>query len=923
MKKARYTPWKQHYIDYNKLKELLKEHDGEQSDDAVQWTEEDEEAFVKELLNVQLDKVNAFQVETYKTLRERTSECEANLEPLVVKGDRPTTKSEQEAKSIAEKGLAALDSISKDINRLERFSRINFTGFLKAAKKHDRKRGAQYKVRPLLQVRLSQLPFNSEDYSPLLYRLSTMYAFVQQTLGGIPAPRPNISSGAVDLPIGKDQSSSFKFWVHIDNLLEVKTHILRYLPVLVYNPGVSKDLDFTRTEPSMTSLYFDSPSFMLYNGYVNRSPDASSVRLRWTGQLNEDPQIFVEKWIVGEDERDGNGIKMPIKAKHINAFLNGDYKMEKTVNQRESASHDHDGAESLKRGVADLQEFIKENELQPVLRASYNRTAFQIPGDNRVRMSVDTDICLIREDALDPNQPCRDPNNWHRTDIDDGEMQFPFSDIPPNEISRFPHALLEIKIRGDASKASKEWVTDLMTSHLLKESPRFSKFAHGVAQLFEDHVNTFPFWLSDMDIDIHRDPETAFNEERERLARRAEDELAVGSFYGSLRSSYLHPPSGVSPVAARGMLPWASGSPGKQLPTPEMSGAKIGPTGTDEERTSHDGGGHGEQPAARPSRRSPEADANSPAPTGPSTRREPPLMSSLRRYFDRFPGWRRRTEEADGTTRDLPPSVRRPREWIKDQGPVKVEAKVWLANQRTFIKWQHMAVLLASLAIGLYNAATTASARGISISGATATSWNKDGGNDGGSYDFDRDNRLARVLAVAYMIFALFAGAWGWSMYLWRAEHIRRRSGRDFDNVLGPMIVCLGLAVALVMNFWLKVCLLASYVLFHCWLFILTIRCSLRRFGKSVNGIIHNRLLYHRRRMSHGSWLIRQVARLMVDSKSHVFCPVYFACNTYDETWEQLYLSYTLSLLPRWKSEKYCTIKYVVKCKQHYNANQL
>ena len=63
------------------------------------------------------------------------------------------------------------DSITKQINELEKYSRINYTGFLKAAKKHDRRRGSQYRVRPLLQVRLAALPFNVENYSPLLHRL--------------------------------------------------------------------------------------------------------------------------------------------------------------------------------------------------------------------------------------------------------------------------------------------------------------------------------------------------------------------------------------------------------------------------------------------------------------------------------------------------------------------------------------------------------------------------------------------------------------------------------------------------------------------------------------------------------------------------------------------------------------------------------
>ena len=145
--------------------------------EAQKWTEEDEGAFVEELVNVQLEKVNAFQVETYKQLRDRTSACEAKLEKFATTQDEGKEGQESEMNGVKpetqdelRKVLEELDGITKETNELEKYSRINFTGFLKAAKKHDRKRGSNYRVRPLLQVRLAALPFNSEDYSPLLYR---------------------------------------------------------------------------------------------------------------------------------------------------------------------------------------------------------------------------------------------------------------------------------------------------------------------------------------------------------------------------------------------------------------------------------------------------------------------------------------------------------------------------------------------------------------------------------------------------------------------------------------------------------------------------------------------------------------------------------------------------------------------------------
>ena len=94
LRKALYPPWNGHYIDYAKLKTLLREHDvtdeaddGSDSDGGL-WTEQDEEAFVQELLNVQLDKVNSFQSQTSQQLRERTSACEAKLRPLAPTADQ-------------------------------------------------------------------------------------------------------------------------------------------------------------------------------------------------------------------------------------------------------------------------------------------------------------------------------------------------------------------------------------------------------------------------------------------------------------------------------------------------------------------------------------------------------------------------------------------------------------------------------------------------------------------------------------------------------------------------------------------------------------------------------------------------------------------------------------------------------------------
>ncbi|KAL1851565.1 Phosphate metabolism transcription protein [Paecilomyces lecythidis] len=741
LQKSVYPPWKGNYIDYHKLKSLLREHeatDDDTSDAENPWTEQDEEAFVQELINVQLDKVNAFQVETSKNLRERTSACESKLEALVPKdGEQESQVDEQKRREVAAQVLSELDGIAKEVSELEKYSRINFTGFLKAAKKHDRKRGTRYRVKPLLQVRLSQLPFNSEDYSPLLRSLSVMYSFVREILQGA-APKSNDPMNMVE---ARDIYTSHKFWVHADNITEVKTYILRRLPVLVYNPKTSKELNVPN-DPTITSLYFDSPQFELYNQKVARAPEAGSLRLRWMGPLNDQPAIFLEKKIVTEDDG-SREVRVQLKEKHVQEFLRGEYKFDKKLHRMEDHANEQEQVESFKKDIEELQSFIREHDLQPMLRANYTRTAFQIPGDNRVRISLDTNLALIREDTLDPERPCRDPNDWHRKDIDDSGMEYPFSSIRKGEIVRFPHALLEIKLKGDGRGG--EWVNDLMASHLVKEAPRFSKFVHGVAQLFEDYVNSFPFWLGELENDIRRDPEVAFQQEQERLAKRAEEDMAVGSFLGSgSRPSPSFKPMVGSPVSR---FPGAS-SPSRAAERPEPSSRPRRPL---EIPSSHRNG--------------------SPAGSEPTPTRTPTPSSRLKNYFPSFS--MSRYARARRERVQLPPGVRHPGTWLKDAGPVKVESKVWLANQRTFIKWQHVSVLLASLSMGLYNAA-------------------------------GEDNHIARTLGIVYTCFAVFAGVWGWYMYETRAKLIRQRSGRDFDNVFGPIIVCIGLAAALVLNFAFK-----------------------------------------------------------------------------------------------------------------------
>lgn len=83
--------------------------------------------------------------------------------------------------------------------------------------------------------------------------------------------------------------------------------------------------------------------------------------------------------------------------------------------------------------VSEICQAINSKQLKPTMRTQYMRTAFQIPFDATVRISLDTNLCLINERTGDTATGQR----WYRD---------PKKAVPLTEITRFPHAVLEVKL---------------------------------------------------------------------------------------------------------------------------------------------------------------------------------------------------------------------------------------------------------------------------------------------------------------------------------------------------------------------------------------------------------------------------------------------------------------------------------------------
>ncbi|KAK4517569.1 uncharacterized protein ATC70_000909 [Mucor velutinosus] len=493
--------WSYHYVAYEDLKSILKK-------EALggAWSEESESKFV-EMLEKELDKVYSFQRVKLGEINRRI-ENEAREVDILCQSENP----EEDDFTASE---IELGHIIADVHDLAKFTRLNYTGFLKIIKKHDKVTG--WPLKPMFGVRLNAKPFYKENYDALIIRISTLYDRVRtrgKERGG--------DSGA-----GGKQSAfvrnTTKYWVHPDNITELKLVILKHLPVLVFNPNK----EFETQDSAITSVYYDNDDFDLYMGRLEKTEGAEAIRMRWYGGMDSNT-IFVERKTHHEDWTGEKSVKarFPIKEKYLNSFLQGTYTTDELfAKTREQGRKSEKEIQELEQLAQEVQYTTLTKRLHPMMRTFYNRTAFQLPGDARVRISLDTELSLIREDNEGKN---RSGDNWRRMDIG---VDYPFKQLPESDICRFPYAVLEVKLQTHVGQEPPQWVLELVNSHLVESVPKFSKFIHGCATLLEDKINDLPFWLPQMDIDIRKPRNKVFGVSRPEA-------LSSSSVSGSSGSAY-------------------------------------------------------------------------------------------------------------------------------------------------------------------------------------------------------------------------------------------------------------------------------------------------------------------------------------------------------------------------------------------------
>ncbi|KAJ5238413.1 hypothetical protein N7468_003032 [Penicillium chermesinum] len=737
-----------YYIAYDDLKKALKtDYVTPPTPDTPkparrEWNEEDERNFVA-LLERELEKVFLFQKRKSEEIVESIQASELDVQDVVGRLDENTSNRLQNARPEdrpSDEDFLMLEQILSeiiaDVHDLAKFTQLNYTGFQKIIKKHDKQ--TQWYLKPVFAARLNAKPFFKDNYDAFVVKLSKLYDLVRTR--GNPV-KGDASAGGTQQNFVRQTT---KYWVHRDNITELKLVILKHLPVLVFN--ASKE--FEEKDTAISSIYYDNPeTWELYEGRLKKTEGAEAIRLRWYGGMESD-QIFLERKTHREDWTGEKSVKarFSLKEKHVNAFLSGQYTVEQAFEKmRKEGKKSPAEIDDLAQLAREIQYRVITRHLVPVVRTFYHRTAFQLPGDARVRISLDTELTMIREDNLDGRR--RAGSNWRRMDIG---VDYPFPQLPPEDIDRFPYAVLEVKLQTQAGQEPPQWIRDLTASHLVEAVPKFSKFIHGTATLFPSRINLLPFWYPQMDVDIRKPVTQQYGIHRPLAST-------------TLSANDDDSDDDETPDSDRAPNGFPHSTSNEHLLFTETNGNEL----DIEERI-----------AAQPL----PGDEDYPLYDSDDESLYPDELEEARRvggayYYKQLAKYYlRKTKQRgiavlQGTRRSLKRFQAPPGKRIFV--PVRVEPKVYFAAERTFLSWLEFSIILGGIAATLLN--------------------------------FGLDY-ISLASAWAFTILAAMALVYSLVLYLWRVDKIRKR--RDVKRVYyerwGPTVLSAGLVTVVLINFGLR-----------------------------------------------------------------------------------------------------------------------
>lgn len=275
-----------------------------------------------------------------------------------------------------------------------------------------------------------------------------------------------------------------------------------------------------------------------------------------------------------------------------------------------------------------------------------------------------------------------------------------------------------------------KWVTDLRNSGLLYECHKYSKYVHGCAVLLPEDVQAVPYWIDDVSL-----RQSIIDSGGQRILAIEEEGAGPGA-----TTTYNH------------LLPFGTTVDNRlETAVGRTAADKAAALGLVGEKapllTNKDGGSNGLNFSQLDEYADLEEDQEEVVCSWPFA-----FCSGNNRNYDLL----------------APTSVQ------------KIEPKVFLANERTYLHWLHHGVILSTIASGI-----------LSFSAETGESW-------GQWY------ALALLpISLGFCIYAL-------NTFLWRADRIKTRIPGRWDDATGPMVLGSLLVIVLGINFMAKLYVIAK-----------------------------------------------------------------------------------------------------------------
>lgn len=703
--------WKEYYLSYDVLKKLIKKLEEFQQFALINT----ENTTMTTSLTVPLP-TNRAGMPDFSTKQATQEEFFVTLESEMRKIEQFTKKQVQQIRAVMERieaqvGSANLsddhviqelrgqvDEVGESFLKLEKYVNLNFTGFHKILKKHDR-RLPNNPCKSFYVARLHDQSWVRGDYSDVIVSMSRVYS----VLRGDDKVVENKESEAQNFV-----RSTRKYWVHTEDISQVKYTVLQHLPVFLQTKMAGET-----DSQLVNSVYLDNHAMELYHGRLEKSPGAIALRMRWYGTGTPET-VFVERKTHRESWAGELSVKerFIIPERQVQSLIKGTFDIEAEVARLQQKGKSETAIAEWRTLASEVVQAINSKQLFPTLRTQYMRTAFQIPFDATVRISLDTNLTMISERTDEVAHGLR----WFRD---------PNSAVPADEITRFPHSVLEIKLQLQDEGQTPAWVSELLSSGKLLEVHKFSKFIHGSAVLLPEDVRDFPYWIDD--------------------ATLAPSIIASGG------AKLLQGSEGANAIYEHLLPHDKAGKPKRR----EREHAAT--------KTREDGGA--------------SAGGGGDVATGYQ-------YSACEQGF-----WKGRAhteageEEGEGDESEVVDNDcwAVPLGWCESSAAweaehmttQKVEPKIFFANERTFIKWMEMAVILSSISTGILA--------------------------------FTKSESSTQGVALFFLPLALLIIGYGLRQFYWRNDLIRARSSARWDDVYGPVVLTSFLIAGLLAQFVLTI----------------------------------------------------------------------------------------------------------------------